>query len=166
MQLRLLGEADAPAFWALRLRGFRDHPEAFGSSWDEASTRPLTDVAGDLRACDEAGFVLGAFAPTLIGIAGLRRDPRRKRRHRAALWGLYVDPDARRQGVGRALVQEMIQRARALPGLEQILLTVMSHNQNAILLYRALGFQRYGQAPRAMRLDGRAFDEDLMLLAL
>jgi ribosomal protein S18 acetylase RimI-like enzyme len=166
IQLRSLGEGDAPAFWALRLRGFREDPEVFGSSWEESSSRPVTEVAHDLRASDETGFVLGAFAPPLVAIAGLRREPRRKRRHRATLWGLYVAREARGQGVARALLTALIQRARTLPGLEQILLTVMSHNQAAIGLYRALGFQRYGQAPRAMRLGDRTFDEDLMRLDL
>jgi ribosomal protein S18 acetylase RimI-like enzyme len=166
MQLRPLGETDVSAFWALRLRGFREDPECFGSSWEESSTRPLPEVARDLHASDDGGFVLGAFSPALVGIAGLRREPRRKRRHRATLWGLYVAREARGQGVARALLGALIQRGRALPGLEQILLTVMSHNQSAIGLYGALGFQRYGHAPRAMRLGDRAFDEDLMRLDL
>jgi hypothetical protein len=37
MQVHPLGSSDVPAFWALRLRGFRDDPEAFNSSWEEAS---------------------------------------------------------------------------------------------------------------------------------
>ena len=165
MHIRQLGEDDAPDFWTLRLRGFRHDPEAFGSSHDESVARPLAQVAGDLRAADGT-FVLGAFSPGLVGIVGLRREPRRKRRHRAELWGMYVSPDARGQGVGRALLDEALRRARAVVGLEQVLLTVMAHNQAAIGLYRTLGFVVYGHAPRAMILDDRAFDEDLMRLDL
>jgi RimJ/RimL family protein N-acetyltransferase len=163
--LRPLTETDAAEFWALRLRGFRDAPEAFGSSYEEQSARPLADVSADLRPA-EGTFVLGAFAPGLVGITGLRREPRRKRRHRATLWGMFVAPEARGHGVARALLTELIRRARAVAGLEQILLTVMSGNQPAIRLYGGAGFEPYGHAPRAMLLDDRAFDEDLMRLDL
>jgi ribosomal protein S18 acetylase RimI-like enzyme len=165
MHVRDLGEGDAADYWALRLRGFRDDPESFGSSYDELAHRPVAEAAHDLR-IGEADFVLGAFAPELVGIAGLRREPRRKRSHRATLWGMYVSPEARGRGIGRALVDEIVRRARAATGLEQIILTVMAHNQAAIALYRAAGFESYGHATRAMLLGDRAFDEELMWLDL
>ena len=165
MKVRQLNEHDAADFWALRLRAFRDEPESFGSSYEESAGRALTDVARDLHP-GEGHFVLGAFSPGLVGIAGLRREPRRKRSHRAELWGMYVSPEARGQGVGRALLDDMLRRARAAAGLEQIILTVMAHNQAAIALYRAVGFEVYGHAPRAMLLGDRAFDEELMRLDL
>ena len=168
MRIEELGAADAVDFWALRLRALREEPEAFGSSYDEQWGRPVADVARDLAAGDGTfgTFVLGAFAPRLVAMAGLRREPRRKRRHRAGLWGMYVSPEVRGQGIGRALVVEIVRRARAVEGLEQIILTVMAQNQGAVALYRALGFEVYGHAPRAMLLGDRAFDEELMRLEL
>jgi ribosomal protein S18 acetylase RimI-like enzyme len=165
MLVRALGEADVAEFWALRLRGFREEPTSFGSSYDELRDRPLADAARELTS-RPGDFVLGAFLPALVGVVGLRREPRRKRGHRATLWGMYVGREARGQGVGRALLQELVRRARGTNGLEQILLTVMSHNRVAIALYRELGFQVYGHAPDAMRLDGKAYGEDLMRLDL
>lgn len=165
MLVRTLGKADTIDFWHLRLSALRDAPELFGSTVEENQHRSLADVAGrELR--EEPGhFVVGAFTPELVGVAGLTRDPRKKRRHRANLWGMYVSPAARGLGVGRALVGEIIARARA-EGVEQIILTVMAHNAPAIGLYRAFGFESYGHAPRAMILDGRAFDEELMRLVV
>ncbi len=163
MDLRLLAAADAAEFWALRLRGFRDEPESFGSSYEEQARRPLSEVVAELAPSDpDADFVLGAFTPTLVGIAGLRREPRLKRRHRAVLWGMHVATEARGQGIGRALVEEVVLRARAAHGLEQIHLTVMAGNPAAIALYQATGFEIYGRAPRAMLLGKRSFDELLM----
>jgi ribosomal protein S18 acetylase RimI-like enzyme len=165
-QLRPLGEDDASQFWVLRLRALREDPESFGSSYEEAMGRPLAEVARDLRAGD-GGFVLGAFSSgRLVGVAGLRREPRRKRRHVATLWGMYVASETRGQGVGRALVDDLVGRARQVDDLEQIILSVMAHNQGAIALYRSVGFERYGHMPRAMRLGDRAFDEDFMRLEL
>jgi ribosomal protein S18 acetylase RimI-like enzyme len=168
-----LGSVDVPDFWQLRLRGFREEPTAFGSSYEEAAVRPLAEVTRDFPASGDDSFVLGARAPDglagLAGIVGLRREERRKRRHRAELWGMYVRCEARGQGVGRALLDELVRRARAMDPaqpLEQILLTVMAHNEPARALYRAVGFVVYGVAPRALRLDGKVYDEELMRLDL
>jgi ribosomal protein S18 acetylase RimI-like enzyme len=38
----------------------------------------------------------------------------------------------------------------------------MAHNAAAIALYRKLGFEIYGRAPRAMVIGARAYDELLM----
>jgi ribosomal protein S18 acetylase RimI-like enzyme len=170
MNVRRLGIDDVSEFWALRLRGFRDEPSAFGSSYEEAMTRTLAAVTRDFPVADEDNFVLGAFTPAgLVGIVGLRREERRKRRHRADLWGMHVAREARGQGVGRALVDELIRRVRAISApepIEQILLTVTAHNEPARALYRRAGFVVYGVAPRALRLDGESYDEELMRLDL
>jgi ribosomal protein S18 acetylase RimI-like enzyme len=169
MELTQLGAADVAEFWELRLRGFREEPTAFGSSYEDAVARSLADVTRDFPVAGD-GLVLGARAPEgLVGIVGLRREARRKRRHRVELWGMYVCREARGRGIGRELVAEAVRRARAMdpsPPVEQILLTVMAHNEPARALYRAAGFVVYGRAPRALVHDGVAYDEELMRLDL
>ena len=40
-RVRRLTPSDAPAYQALRLRAFHDHPEAFTSSYEEEVSKPL-----------------------------------------------------------------------------------------------------------------------------
>lgn len=165
--LRELTAADAESFWALRLRGFLESPESFGSSYDEAVSRPLSDVARELDQEGVDDFVLGAWVKaSLVGIMGLRRERRRKRSHRAELWGLHVAKEQRTSGIGRSLLDGIIGRALAIGGLEQLLLTVMAQNTAAVRLYERAGFVRYGYAPAAMKLGDRSFDELLMRFEL
>lgn len=59
---------------------------------------------------------------------------------------LIVDPAARRQGLGRALVVAAMRRA-ALDGATAILLEVAADNVAALALYESKGFEIVGRRP-------------------
>lgn len=167
--IRRLGAEDAAEYQALRLRGLRESPEAFGSSYEEEVDRPLEMVAGRLAggaANESAAF--GAFdaAGALVGVGGLYRDTHRKARHRANVVGMYVAPEARGQGIGRALLDALVAHARSIEGVHRLELGVTTTNAPARALYRAFGFVPYGVQPDAYRADGRSWDSELMTLAL
>jgi ribosomal protein S18 acetylase RimI-like enzyme len=166
VEIRVLTQTDAAAYYALRLRALTEEPEAFGSAAEEYAGMPLTDVADRLRPTEDACF-LGAFAPALVGCVRFMREEGRKDRHKGFIFGMYVASEARGRGIGRALLQEALARAAALPGLEQIHLDVVTTNRAAVALYRSFGFQTYGIEPRALKLDdGRYLDAELMWLPL
>ena len=54
-----------------------------------------------------------------------------------------VSPDCRRQGIGRALIEELAQRARA-QGLSFVTLEARASNAPAIALYEGAGFVHVG----------------------
>jgi len=97
----------------LRLRGLREHPDAFTSSHAEESERPL--VATERRLAPDSGdWVFGAFiANDLAGLTGLSREPRAKNRHKASIFGMYVASEHGRRGVGAALMRQVIETARS-----------------------------------------------------
>ena len=163
--IRVLTESDASEFRALRLRALREEPESFGSAEEEFASIPLDEVAKRLTSDDHA-FVIGALAPALIGVVGFRRREAAKRRHKGIIWGVYVAPEHRGQGVARSLMRAAIARATALPELEYLSLSVGLRNEAARNFYLSLGFSSYGVDRRAIKLGGEYLDEDLMELLL
>jgi len=127
----------------------------------------LLTVAGRLASGDDENFVVGAFHDSaLVGTVGFYRETRLKRRHRGWVWGMYVAPEWRGQGVGRRLLEELIGRARQIPGLERVLLSVSTARPAARRLYASLGFEVFGTEPEALQAGGQCIDEDHMTLKL
>jgi len=164
MIARVLREADAPAFYALRQRALREHPEAFGMSPEEVG--PVEVVAERFRTETASSFVVGAFDPGLVGIVGCVRERGVKQRHVAMIWGMYVAPEARGGGVGRRLLAAVIEQARRWPDLEQLCLDVVTVQTEARALYQSCGFEVVGLKRRRVKVADRYYDEEHMELPL
>ena len=159
-ELRRLAPADAAAHRALMLQAYEQHPDAFTSSTSERERLPLSWWAERLPPGDDASsVVMGAFDGDgqLVGAAGLSIEERIKSRHKATLFGMYVAPAARAQGVGRLLVDDVLSLARARSGLRVVQLTVTQGNDAAQALYERCGFRVFGEEPMAVCVDGRFF---------
>lgn len=117
----------------------------------------------------EDNFTLGAFSgKQLIGVVSFERDGRNreKLRHKGILFRMYVAPEFRGQGIAGKLIAAVVEKARAIKGLEQINLTVISQNERAKKLYESFGFVTFGSEINAIKWKGKYFDEDLMVLRL
>lgn len=168
MNIRLITEHDVEAYATLRLQGLRDHPEAFASSYEEEKGRPLDDLRQRLKErSTPENFTLGAWQEnTLIGMVGFYRETHLKMRHKGNIWGMYVAPEGRGQGIGRRLMEAALERVKSVAGLEQVNLTVISTNTAARQLYLSLGFTVFGLESRALKIGEQYFDEEYMVLKL
>ena len=107
----------------------------FSRPWSRQSLKEeLTNPA----AC----FLVGEEAGEVLGYAGMH----------CAAGECYVDnvavfPEARRQGVGRKLMEALLQAAAARGG-EFLSLEVRPSNLEALALYRGLGFREVGRRRR------------------
>src|SRR5688572_32375883 len=104
--------------------------------------------------------MVGAFdGETLVAVAGIHREAKRRLAHKAWLWGVYVHPDWRGRGVARAIVTRALEDAAALPGIRKVLLGVNAANQPAVALYESLGFVQYAYEKDYMFVEGVAHHE-------
>jgi ribosomal protein S18 acetylase RimI-like enzyme len=149
----LAGEQDIEAVVAL-MCGFRDWMGR--SEPADERIRATIDVLIDDPATE---FLLAApDGPQAAGVCQLR--------YRLTVWtgaddcwleDLYVRDDARRAGLGRALVTGAFQRARAR-GCRRIDLDVNEDNTDALAFYRSLGFTTEPKPPGRTLYVARRLD--------
>ena len=165
MKTRCLAERDVEVLWRLRLQALESSPEAFGESAEEHRQTSMETYAKRLRDGGEENFVIGAFVGSdLVGMVGFYRELRLKRRHTGGIWGMFVVPSSRGQGVAAALLQDALTRAKALPGLRRVHLSVTAGEPAARRLYVSAGFRSYGTEAEALMVGDRYIDEEHMIL--
>ena len=131
-------------FKDVRLRALQNTPTAFSSTYAEESK--LTDTDWVKRATqwgsDKSIGYLAMDAGIACGIASGLLD--HDDATRANLFSMWVAPTHRRLGIGRKLVDAIIDWARA-QSARTLLLLVTSNNDGAIKFYQQLGFTLTGR---------------------
>jgi len=157
--IRILTVHDAADFVALRSAGLREAPLAFASSPEDPRAPDLAAARALLEEAPESVVLGGIEGARLVGLVGVRRDQHVKAGHKAHLWGMYVAPEARRRGVGRALLEAALAHAASLPGVELIHLGVTGAADAARALYTQAGFVAWGRESDALRFEDASTDQ-------
>jgi GNAT superfamily N-acetyltransferase len=153
VRIRRVRPADAELLRETRLRALADSPDAFGQTLEAAQEQPLSEwqtaarqsSTGDRRAWfiaerlpDEGG------SPQVVGVVlGRRRPP-----DELMVFSMWVHPDERRHGVGRALIDAVEDWAVGW-GATSTVLWVFATNEPAMLFYVRLGFRLEQAGPDA-----------------
>ena len=138
-RIEQLKEGDWRRLREVRLRSLADMPDAFGStlereeafSDEEWMRRVAREDAATFVAVTDDGREIG-----LVTMAPYGDD--------VGLFGMWVDPDFRKEGVGGLLIDHGVHWARE-GGFANVILDVGDHNHAAIALYQSRGFNLTGQ---------------------
>jgi ribosomal protein S18 acetylase RimI-like enzyme len=143
VEIRRVIPDDWQALRDVRLRALADAPDAFGTTHEEAVARPhewWRDWAAQSAASDQQAMLLAWDGTEPAGIAGVFASD-------DGAWqviSMWVDPEARGRGVGRALLDAVVTWARGRDPDRPIKLSVTDGNDDARSLYERYGFVENG----------------------
>jgi GNAT superfamily N-acetyltransferase len=138
VSVRWGGPEEATSLRAIRLEALADTPEAYGSTFEDASTWPderWLAVASQWR------YVLGDMDGTVAGMASGGFNDQYPNTH--WLYGMYVSPGARGTGLAHLLVERIAQWAQG-DGATNLYLHVAEPVARARAFYQREGFVESG----------------------
>ena len=113
----------------LRLRALREDPDAFGSTLESEQDRP--DADWDFWVRDS---IIAFDGDTPVGMANLKLEP-----DQARLFGMWVAPEARGQGLGRLLLAAALHYFLE-SGMTRARVVTQARNIASQRLYQGCGF--------------------------
>jgi len=150
LAIRRITESDGPLLRTIRLRALKEDPDAFGSTYADQAAYPAqrwSAMAAESADGDDRCVLLAFHGEAPAGMIRTVRDGRRP-----GVFGVYsvwVAPDARRRGVGLALLDAIEAWVRSVRGF-LLELSVMEDGQAAQALYEAHGYRLDGRRERAI----------------
>ncbi len=156
---------DAAAINAHRRR-IADEPNNFVTRSAGQYTRTVAEERARIEsvlAADNMHIVVAEMDGMLVGNCGCWGSTDPAHYHRVEL-GIDVHVDYRGRGIGRALMDAMIEWARTNPVVHRVELDVFTHNVGAIQLYLTCGFVIEGRRQHAYFKYGEYVDAYLMAL--
>ena len=135
MKVERVGPDQWRALRDVRLRALADAPAAFLRTYDEEAALP--DDEWRRRAVDRVSF-LGWVDGEAVGIVGAHVPPGLD--DAVELVAMWTSPEHRRHGVGRALVDAVVDWGRS-EGAARVVLWVMRGNDGARVFYESAGFR-------------------------
>lgn len=158
IKIRQLNDDDVSGYRYIRLEMLNNHPEAYADSYKE------TKRQGDdfFLKCINNGAIFAAFdGNEMIATTGFFMKSGAQSSHKAMIWGVYVKPEYRGQGISYDLLSQALKNLPDNAALVQ--LCVVEGNEAAESTYAKAGFKTWGLEERAICVDGRYYDEKHMV---
>jgi putative acetyltransferase len=161
LSIRKARQEDAPVIAAAE-RAIASVPGKLASQPQEIDDDAVRRTIVDLGGRDDGIYLVAEHAGAVIGHAFLEPLALAATAHVVRLT-LAVHEGHQRQGVGRALMNELLSWARSNPRVEKFELQVRSSNDGAIALYRSLGFIEEGRKTKRLKIGPNAYLDDVYM---
>ena len=150
--IRLASLSDASAIAAIYNQGIAGRGATF-----ETTPRSTADIAGWFEHAERYPTLVVEQGGAVVGWANLSAYRSRACYAGIAEFSIYVDPQAQGHGLGRRLLESLVDAARER-GYWKLLSRIFPFNAASRALCRACGFREVGVYEKHGRLDGQWLD--------
>lgn len=151
-QIRPADSRDATAIADIYNQGIADRGATF-----ETEPRPAADIVARLEDTERYPLLVAVDGTSVVGWAGLSTYRPRACYSGIAEFSIYLDRAARGRGVGRVLLNALIESAKDR-GYWKLVSRIFPFNAASRALCRSCGFREVGIYERHGRLDGQWLD--------
>jgi len=94
------------------------------------------------------------------------QSPERKRLHHTGSFSIMITNEYRNKGIGKKLLEVLLQWAERNPVIEKVNLGVFSTNYQAISLYKRMGFVEEGRKLNEFKIAENEYVDDILMYKL
>lgn len=152
IEIRPATPGDAAAITAIHNQGIAGRGATF-----DTTPRTREDTAARIRDAGRHPLLVAVERGTVVGWAGLYAYRPRECYAGIAEISVYINAAARGRGIGRQLLQALVEAAAAA-GFWKLVSRVFPFNHASRAACRAAGFREVGTYEKHARLDGRWLD--------
>jgi ribosomal protein S18 acetylase RimI-like enzyme len=138
----------------LRLESLLNDPQAFGPTYASTLQNPDSFWQGrlqDAQVGERSWLLFAREGDRLVGMIGAFREAGGEAGGETAhIVSVYVSPDRRGQGIGRALMEAILAEVSQQAGIRKAVLGVTQTQAAAVALYKRFGFQVVGEKSGVM----------------
>jgi len=153
----------------IRLEALKNDPTAFSATYEEKILNPDQKWIDGLKDAEKRECDILLFAKDgekVIGMIGAYWNNQPTTGHTANIWGVYVNRNYRGQGIGKKLMDVIVDEIKKHPQIIKISLGVNTKNEPALELYKSCDFKIVGTLQKELKFGDNFVDEYLMELLM
>lgn len=149
----------------LWLEALQQTPEAFAADYETQKNVPDSVWKERLREVVKGQDAMMVFAKQntkLVGMIGAYFDDNPKFQHIATIWGAYVKPEYRKQGVATRMAEILFAMIGDRKEIKKIKTYSITNGHLAVNVYQHFGFDIIGVSKAELRIGESFFDVYIM----
>ncbi|MDQ5954143.1 MAG: hypothetical protein QG583_71 [Patescibacteria group bacterium] len=140
-----------------RLFALKTDPIAFGESYDREEKKTEQEIREKLGDLNYKAYVI-KIGDKVRALATCNLYLPGRVTHQAQIHAVFTDPDYRKQGLGKNLLEKILKDLHQNPITSRVSLSVSTTQEGAIKMYEKAGFKEFGIGHKELKVDGKYYD--------
>ena len=167
IDIRLFKPNDFADFCTIRREALVSAPDAFLMTVADFDQRDIQKERNrfELNTMCADRMIAGAWVDGQVsGMIGLFQQNEPGFEQRMMAWGVFSSSNARGLGLGGQMMQLLAKEAANIENVNQIVLTVLASNKQAIRFYEKIGMEQFSPAENDPLIDHATTDDEAFMV--